>query len=530
VLLESTTMSETTTTTPATQAQARKPYSPAEYSRVLLAAPHKPSVQAQEQAEAALPQLLGIPGVDKLPPCHVVALVLDMAGCCVEDGLSLGEYLEGLLDWGGTMPEYLEEAGWTAEQLAGLLAPEPAPLTPEQEEQRVEEARKAAAATLKAASKAYRKGEKAYRDGLLEAGKQVASYIVQRLELGDKREAATDTAKLELQQYASGKVDVNELVGVYQAYRVLAVEPGVTVDVPYGHYRDAWRQLVSRSTVDGRGVGKPGSESWALLPGIEAAALAAFATAAKDGLSKAACEETCRTLQRQHADAEKARTAEAAAKAKAEAAALEQQRKDQAAKTAAAEEENRKAQLAAKAEQDGKDAEKREQVTRQAMETQERMLAEQRAAKALSDQQEAADRAKAKADAEARAAEQTAQKAADKEAKAQDKAAGKKPQAQAKQLLPNGTQKPKDKPTEATPEQWAEMLCETLLEHPEPEDVLVAMLGKLKARGELSKPLCRALEAAVLMVNRAGRPEPKPATAAPLVPSANGTHAAAGAA
>src|SRR5262245_55772775 len=111
-----------------------------------------------------------------------------------------------------------------------------------------EAARKLAAETLRACVSAYRKGERSYRDGLLRAGELADSYITQRLMLGDKRSAATQALEGQLAAYASTPVDANELVGVWQAFRLLAGEE--KCDTPFGHWRDADRQLVSRLAKD----------------------------------------------------------------------------------------------------------------------------------------------------------------------------------------------------------------------------------------------------------------------------------------
>ena len=102
-----------------------------------------------------------------------------------------------------------------------------------------------AAATLKACVTAYRKGEREYRKGLLDAGRLADVYVHQRLALGDDRAAAVQVLEGQLAVYSSTAVDVNRLVRTYHAARLLADEPGVKADVPYGHYRDAWSKLVS---------------------------------------------------------------------------------------------------------------------------------------------------------------------------------------------------------------------------------------------------------------------------------------------
>jgi hypothetical protein len=226
-----------------------------------------------------------------------------------------------------------------------------------------EQARQAADATLKATVKHYRAGERAYRAGLLEAGRLAGLYVQQRLALGDKRAAAVQTLEGALAAYSSSAVDVNRLVACWQASHLLAdalldtlaaaeksaegtpeakaaakaykATASALESVPYGHYRDAWSRLVTRTAKDTL------HESWVLLPGLEQQCREAFAKAVADGLSKAAVEEMARTLvtHAEAASAERARQEKAEAEARAEAAEQEaaKQRQELAARNAEAE-------------------------------------------------------------------------------------------------------------------------------------------------------------------------------------------------
>lgn len=163
-------------------------------------------------------------------------------------------------------------------------------------------AREQASATLKALVKAFRSGERAYRTGLLEAGRLAAEYIAQRLALCDKRAAAVQAIGGALAAYASDSVDVNRLVRAWTAYRLLAVETGLTekpapnkaapVDsVPYGHFRDAWSRLVERMHPD------TVAEAWEFVPTVKADdARAAFRKAVESGLSREAVNDVVNAL------------------------------------------------------------------------------------------------------------------------------------------------------------------------------------------------------------------------------------------
>jgi hypothetical protein len=211
------------------------------------------------------------------------------------------------------------------------------------EEQAAEERAKAqdqAEATLRATVKAYRKGEAAYRAGLFEAGRLADQYLHQRMTLDDKRAAGIQALEGELARWSSSTVDVNRLIACYHAFYLLAEEPGVKAEgVPYGHYRDAYVQLVERGDKD------TPQEHWVLLPGMEERCRELFANAVKARLSKDAVQEHVKSLHREYATEEARRTkAEAeAARLKADAEKAEAERVRQETLTAA------QAQMAAQA-------------------------------------------------------------------------------------------------------------------------------------------------------------------------------------
>jgi hypothetical protein len=377
-----------------------------------------------------------------------------------------------------------------------------------------EAARKQAAETLRACVSAYRKGERSYRDGLLRAGELADSYITQRLMLGDKRSAATQALEGQLAVYASTPVDANELVGVWQAYRLLAGEE--KSDTPYGHWRDAYRQLVRRLDKD------TPSEHWVLLPGLEQECQEVYAKACKDGLSKAAVVELCRGVQRKAAAAEKA--------AAEKAAALE------AAKLAAAEQERAKAVEANRRK--AAELEAAEKAAQQAESDAERAALTAKAEQARREKEEAA---KAAIAAHAAATEQEAAKARAEKAALEAKRAAEKAAAKAEKAAEQATAK--NKPTQATTppaergtvsqnllavakhgvaKDVAGMAAELVTGGDEPDDVSEALLVALKGSKELSNVSRRAIDAALLVIRNAASRTAKPADVPAAIAERNG--------
>jgi hypothetical protein len=365
------------------------------------------------------------------------------------------------------------------------------------EEAAVQEAkaREEAQSTLRAVVRAYKQGEKAYRAGLLEAGRLADSYVHQRLALGDKRAAAVQTLEGQLAQWSSSTVDIDRLIGCYHAYRLLAEEPGVKADVvPYGHYRDAWRQLVQRVNKD------TPAESWVLLPGVEEEAKALFGKAVADSLGREAVLEQCKALQRRYAEAAAAQAqaerARAEAEAEAKAAAL---REANAAAEAAAQEAQAKAAAAEQAQ-----AEDKARLTAEAEKAKAELLAQQQALVAAHAEQVQAEAAKARAEADAKAAQQAAARAAEKAAKA---AAAATEKAKAKGKDRTDAEECRQPAMKAmakagTAKDVAAMAVELITGSDAPDDVLAELLRQLKASGHCSKQAVRAIDAALLVFNR----------------------------
>lgn len=289
-------------------------------------------------------------------------------------------------------------------------------LAAEAEARREAEEREAAEKTRQEAARAFRRGELAYRAGLLEAGRLSAQYIRQRLALGDQRAAAVQALEGAFAPWSSAAVDVNRLVRVWEAFRLLAVEQGLAGEgrkqgpadaVPYGHWRDAWARLVERQ---GEGTRQ---ETYILLPGLEEECRTLFREAVQGNLSREACADKVAALVREHAarqaEAERQRAEEAAAKARAEqeaaARAADELRAAQDAKV--------EAEAEAKVRGDAATAEAMNQAAAALEEKQRAMLEAHARAEAAERQRRAAERAaKERAEAERRAAEKAAARAA----------------------------------------------------------------------------------------------------------------------
>ena len=414
-----------------------------------------------------------------------------------------------------------------------VVAQGPSPAQPSAAEQTAEQARQAAelaaeqeakareeaASTLKAVVRAYRQGEKAYRAGLLEAGRLADQYLRQRLALGDKRKAAVQTLEGQLSQYASDTVDVNRLVGCYQAYRLLAegLLPGAEQDtkeakaaranvdqVPYGHYRDAWRQLVQRARPD------TAEEEWVLLPGLEEQARALYAKAVADHLSLAAVQEQVRGLQRQYADAQ-------AAKARQEAQQAEEQARAKLAEVRAAAEAAEKAEAQARAkaqEAERAKAEEKARLTAEAEQAKAELLARQQALAASHAERAQAEAARARAEQVAQEAAKAAERALAKATKAAEAATARATAKVTKAGTPSTS--PAEKATVSgnllataktgTAKDVAGMCLELITGSDTPDDVLEHLLRQLKDSGQVSGKAKRALDAALLVLTRTDKP------------------------
>jgi hypothetical protein len=460
-----------------------------------------------------------------------------------------------------TTPSPVPQAEVTPPIPDATAAPEPAPEPPAPSPEAIvqqqaaqaaaqagrdeEAAREEAQATLKATVTAYRKGEREYRAGLLEAGRLGDVYLHQRMALGDKRAAAVQVLEGQLAIYASTAVDANALIACYHAYRLLAEEPGLATGrkaaadgVPYGHYRDGWRQLVQRIDRD------TPREAWVLLPGLEAECRELFARAVKDGLSREAVQGHVKALLRAAVDRDAAR-----AKAEAEAAQAEAQRQAEVMRAAQADAEQAAAEARARQEAaERAKAEEKARLTAAAEAAKAELLAKQQQLAAAHAARAQAEAAKARAEGEAQAAAEAQRKAAEKAAKAAERMAAKNapkvPAAPAGATPQLPTTEARPEPRIASPRAMARagtakdvaaMAAELVTGSDTPDDVLAELLARLRTSGQLSAKGKRACSAALgILTGKLGQEPavgPSPVeVAASLTPAANGQAAVAPAA
>ena len=315
-------------------------------------------------------------------------------------------------------------------------------------------------ATLDACVKAFASGESAMRSGRLEAGRLADLYVKQRVALGDARDVAVKALAGELAKYASSAADcdVNGLVRVYHAWRLLAEPLQGAVTVPYGHYVNAFCQLAERTVKDG-------AETWVLLPGLEKEAAELFRDCAVNGFNRDVCKDKVRQLHVTYA-LKQAELRDASAKEAASKAEIERQTADKArqeAKEAAEREAAAKKALA-----DAKEAEK-QALTEALNKANAEKLAKQQAAAALNAAANAAEAERKRADKASKLAANHANKLANPEARPERKRTEPtEPQQQGKPPVHNPVVAAK----EATAKDLAESLRDQICANRKPADVL----------------------------------------------------------
>jgi hypothetical protein len=376
----------------------------------------------------------------------------------------------------------------------------------EAEGERVAGLNKQAAAELKQGTREYARGEEAARQGKLLAGKHYHAYIRLRLAAGLKdRSVAVKAVEAQVLPLASEDVDVNRLIRCYHAHRLLVEDRGLKLDVPYGHYTDAYSLLLEQHQ-----FGTP-AETYTLLPGLERKCLDLFDAAVKAGESRKGTVEQCQALVRERAAALEAERKAKAAAAKAEAdAKATAEREAKAAKDAADAEAKAKEQAAKDAEREaakGDDAdakakaaaakaaakaaaeEAREAADRRRFEQE---LAAREAARAKQEAREA-DRRQAEAEAKRRRLERRRlERRADK---------GDKPARRAAPVEAGGPVINPAAWADKHPEDVAEMLAGLVAKHKSPDrvwahlvDILAAMPGKTFS-GQTGASVCAAQDA-----------------------------------
>lgn len=422
----------------------------------------------------------------------------------------LPDYVQGVEEWaagghsavaflaedGVDLPEDTEEAPLPANPLAGgsvVAAAEKAEATEE-------EAKAAARTTLAACVKAFSKGERAYSAGMLESGRLAHQYITQRLTLGDTRRAIVKALEGALAVYASDTIDTTRLVKAHYAYALLTEGMAKAPRAPYSHYRDCYCRLVD--TVN------PGlaTESFRLLPGLEAEAKALFVHCTTNELSRDGVAEQVSELAKRYTTLA-AEVAKAEQQAKADAAAkLEREAK---AANAAREQAEQQAKATKAAAEQATDDTAKAELARQA--AAEQAAADQRAAEAKAANVAASDATKAVA---------VAAKVVEQAVKAETKAHAVKPERTASR---EAASPPSDTSKQGanllavgkagTAKDAGAMAAEIVAANADPIAALRAFALAFNRIAPVSLDIKRAVSGLVLLLERSETSVPLPATA-----------------
>lgn len=370
--------------------------------------------------------------------------------------------------------ELAEQASLAAQtaQTAEALAEQEQEQTAEREK-RVDAANK----KLKQAAQLVKGAERGLRDGYFRAAPLVWDFVTEMRRLKHSRESAINKAKYELELWSSSSIDIVRMMKAYFAHKLAVADQGAKIDLPYGHYYLGFSNLViSVDSIEA-------DETFVLLPGAESKCIDLVRECAANSWNRKDTTAHVDTLvlawNQDQAAALKAERDQAAAQLaaqKQEAQKLEQERK-------AAE------QAAAQAEKQAQ-TDLNESTKKNAEKAKAELLQKQRAEIEKQAEIDAMERAQSAGDKQLERVE-SAVKRIQSKGDRKDKGKGGKRE----NLLPA------DK-TDATPEQWADSAMEFILQHDEPENVLFALLSRLKTHEELSRPGQRAIQAALTTYNR----------------------------
>src|SRR5262245_58021639 len=161
----------------------------------------------------------------------------------------------------------------------------------EQEAEAKAELQEQAAKLLGDAGKAFRKGEQEYGKWVLLAGEKAWEYTQVRMRLtgmGRKtQEAAYSALEGEFNKWASTKVRVDTIVRASMACQHFTPHLPAKVTLPYGHWRDAWCQLVELQ-----------GDGWVIPALVEEEAVAEFKRATEAGMSREESLDVVKAVQR----------------------------------------------------------------------------------------------------------------------------------------------------------------------------------------------------------------------------------------
>lgn len=394
----------------------------------------------------------------------------------------------------GTVHEQVETVQGTEQEVQSPEAAvvQAADEAAEQEAEQKAELQEQATKLLGDAGKAFRKGEQEYGKWVLLAGEKAWEYTLVRMRLtgmGRKtQEAAYSALEGVFNQYASSKVRVDSIVRASMACRLFTPHLASKA-LPYGHWRDAWCQLVELQ-----------GDAWVIPVLVEEEAVAEFKRATEAGMSREESLDVVKGVQRKLARMQ----AEHAQNAAAEQRRAEQEAKQEAleatAERQAVEDEARKLEEAAKSATEAE----RKRLTEEAEQKRQELLQAQRAEIEARAKAEAEEREASRKAAEAKRAQERQQraeeKAADREARRQERES----QREAKATAIEPVQGPglRAMAKSGTAKDVAGMMVELLTGTDEPDSVLEEFLRQAKASGELSKGSMSAIDAALVILTR----------------------------
>lgn len=381
----------------------------------------------------------------------------------------------------------------TAEAAVVQAADEAAEQEAEREAEQKAVLQEQATKLLGDAGKAFRKGEQEYGKWVLLAGEKAWEYTQVRMRLtgmGRKtQEAAYSALEGVFNQYASSKVRVDSIVRASMACRLFSPHLPQKAALPYGHWRDAWCQLVELQ-----------GDAWAIPALVEEEAVAEFKRAVEAGMSREESLDVVKAVQRKLARMQ----ADLAQQAAADQRRAEQEAKQEAleatAERQALEQATQAVEQAAKAAAEAD----RKRLTEEAERKREELLQAQRAEIEARAKAEAEEREATRKAAEAKKATERQQraeeKAVDREARRQERES----QRDAKATAIEAVQGPglRAMAKSGTSKDVAGMMVELLTGTDEPDSVFEEFLALAKASGELSKGAMAACDAALVLLTR----------------------------
>jgi hypothetical protein len=372
-----------------------------------------------------------------------------------------------------------------------------------QEEAARQEAERQCEGIRKAAVKAFRQAEGAYRKGLLETGRLCHEYLLRRMAppIRASRDAAVQALEGMLAVYSTREVDVNELVRCWAAHSLLCEAQQLKADVPYGHYQQAWSQLAERQEKN------TPQEHWALLPGLEEECLAAYRECVEHSTDREGVKKRVAAIVADYA--RRVAAAKDRQSREADERATELRRQAEGALAAL---EAKQEQVAEVVQQAGRaqTEEQKRAASEQVAKAREELYEEQKRQQELERKRQEAEKEKARREREAREAAKAKERA---ERKAAGQAGGRGGRREGAAEGPCRAENLLAQSRHATVRDAGAFAAGVVNGHPQPDDVLEALLTLLGQSAQLSAKGKRACKAALVSLARKEGPAPAEAAA-----------------